>query len=150
MERPLLYFVAGFTGEDAALDVLQEVWLRAFRDFAKLADPRRLRPWLYRIARGTAIDRLRKSRADSRRDLLYAAEAGAAGEEPDFGPDDAAAVHRALDTLDLPHREVLVLHFLEGLPLAEIAEVVGCPEGTVKSRLFHAKRALRAALGGPE
>ncbi|MFO0984386.1 MAG: sigma factor-like helix-turn-helix DNA-binding protein [Planctomycetota bacterium] len=51
-----------------------------------------------------------------------------------------------LGAIDLKHREVLVLHFLEDLSLEEVAAIVGCPIGTVKSRLFHAKRALQAVL----
>jgi RNA polymerase sigma-70 factor (ECF subfamily) len=149
MERPLLYFVAKLAGEASALDVLQEVWLKAFRTINRLAEPKRLRPWLYRLARGLAIDRVRKARADARREHERAQEVESAGAEPTFGADDAAAIHRALDTLPLPLREVLVLHFLEELPLAEVAAVVGCPEGTVKSRLYQAKRTLRTVLGGP-
>jgi RNA polymerase sigma-70 factor, ECF subfamily len=149
MERPLLYFVAKLAGEGVALDVLQEVWLQAFRTIDRLAEPRRLRAWLYRLAHGLAIDRVRKERADARREHEHARAAEVAGDEPTFDADDAAAIHRALDALPLAFRDVLVLHFLEELPLAEVAAVVGCPEGTVKSRLHHAKRALRKVLGGP-
>ena len=53
---------------------------------------------------------------------------------------------KALDKLPLPHKEVLTLHFLEDFPLKTIAEIIGVPEGTVKSRLFAAKQTLRAAL----
>src|SRR4051794_10682457 len=52
----------------------------------------------------------------------------------------------ALDQLELKHREVLVLHFLEDFSIAEIAQVIGCPEGTVKSRIHHAKRAMKEIL----
>ena len=52
----------------------------------------------------------------------------------------------ALSKLSLAHREVLTLYFLEDAPVEEIAAVLDVPEGTVKSRLFHAKRALRAAI----
>ena len=149
MERPLMYFVTKMIGEqDAALDVLQEVWLKAFRTIGRLEKPWQLRPWLYQLARGLAIDRVRKERADIRREQEYAAEPAVWTDEPTFGIDEADAVHRALDTLDLKHREVLVLHFLEDLSVSEVAAIVGCPEGTVKSRLYHAKKALRAALGG--
>jgi RNA polymerase sigma-70 factor (ECF subfamily) len=51
-----------------------------------------------------------------------------------------------LDQLELSHREVIVLQFLEDMSIAEIAEVLDCPQGTVKSRLHYAKRALREAL----
>jgi RNA polymerase sigma-70 factor (ECF subfamily) len=57
-------------------------------------------------------------------------------------------VHQALGEIGVRHREVLVLHFIEDLSIAEIASVVGCSEGTVKSRLHYAKRAMKAILKG--
>ena len=69
-------------------------------------------------------------------------------EEPSFADEDAAAIHQALSQIGLRHREVLVLHFLEDLSIAEIAEVVGCSEGTVKSRMHYAKRAMKEILSG--
>jgi RNA polymerase sigma-70 factor (ECF subfamily) len=63
-----------------------------------------------------------------------------------FAPEDAQQVHQALSRLPLPFREVLTLHFLEEMPVQDVAEVIGIPPGTVKSRLFHAKRALRDLL----
>ena len=67
-------------------------------------------------------------------------------DEPRFNAEDAAALHCSLATLDVRHREVLVLHFLEDMPVDQVAAVVGCPPGTVKSRIYHAKRALKEAL----
>jgi len=149
MERPLMYFVAKLIGDqDAALDVLQEVWLKTFRTIGRLAKPQQLRPWLYQLARGLAIDRVRKDRADTRREQEHAADPTVWTDEPIFGVEEADAVHRALDALDLKYREVLVLHFLEELSVSEVAVIVNCPEGTVKSRLYHAKKVLRSALGG--
>ena len=55
-------------------------------------------------------------------------------------------MHRALRQIPVAFREVLTLHFLEDMSVAETAAVIGIPPGTVKSRLFHAKRALRDAL----
>jgi RNA polymerase sigma-70 factor (ECF subfamily) len=61
MERPLLYYAASLTGsQDSGLDVLQDAWLKSFRDIHKLKDPGSLRPWLYAIVRGIAIDRIRQ------------------------------------------------------------------------------------------
>jgi RNA polymerase sigma-70 factor, ECF subfamily len=149
MERPLMYFVAKLIGDqDAALDVLQEVWLKTFRTIGRLTKPQQLRPWLYQLARGLAIDRVRKGRADTRREQEYAADPTVWTDEPIFRVEEADAVHRALDVLDLKYREVLVLHFLEELSVSEVAAIIDCPEGTVKSRLYHAKKALRSTLGG--
>src|SRR6202142_1729889 len=60
MDRPLLYYAASLTGgTDSALDVLQEVWIKAFRGIRKLKDPGSLRSWLYSITHGIAVDRIR-------------------------------------------------------------------------------------------
>jgi RNA polymerase sigma-70 factor (ECF subfamily) len=147
MEQPLLYYIARLLGDqDRAFDVLQEVWLTAFRSIRGLGQPAALRTWLYRIAHGRVVDRLRQEASRDRAEKARAEASPEAGEEPGFGPDAAAAVHRALGEIDWRHREVLVLHFLEDLSVAETAAVVGCPEGTVKSRLYHAKRALKDVL----
>jgi RNA polymerase sigma-70 factor (ECF subfamily) len=153
MERPLFYFVLKLLGdEDAALDVLQEVWFKVFRTIGGLRAPEALRAWLYRVARGTALNRVRDaaSRSDSEEPLGDGDDEGrdAATAGAGFGPDQVIEVHRALDRLDRRHREVLVLLFLEGLTVAEIAAIVGAPPGTVKSRVHHAKKALRALLEG--
>lgn len=58
----------------------------------------------------------------------------------------AEQVHRALGQLSLPHREVITLFFLEEMPIEEIAQVLGIPAGTIKSRLHYAKAALKEAL----
>ena len=150
MERPLLYFARSIVRDDeTALDVLQGVWMTAFRDLRRLDEPAALRSWLYRITRGRAVDHVRRdvARAATERSLAAdAEEAVAPHEEPRFDAEDAAALHRALAALDVRHREVLVLHFLEDLPVDEVAKVVDCPPGTVKSRIHYAKRALKEAL----
>ena len=64
----------------------------------------------------------------------------------DFSPEDGQRIHAALDELALEHREVLLLRFLEDMAYEDIAAVTGCQMGTVKSRLYYAKRALRGML----
>lgn len=146
MERPLLYYAARLLGsEERALDALQDTWIRVFREIRRLKDPGSLRPWLYRIAYGTVIDRIRKDASRRRAEDLHT-EAFTETAEPDFEDVDAAAIHAALGEIDLQHREVLVLHFLEDFSVAEIAGVIGCPEGTVKSRIHHAKKAMKEIL----
>ena len=149
-ERPLAYFVTKMIGDqDAAWDVLQLVWIRAFRQIKRLQHPEQVRPWLYGIAHGLAVDHLRK------RDSLRRIEREYAEEHPEemdakatFSDEEIAAVHQALDHLDLRLREVLTLYFLEELSIAEVAAIVGVPAGTVKSRLYHARQALRERLKG--
>jgi RNA polymerase sigma-70 factor (ECF subfamily) len=150
MERPLLYFARSIVHDDeAALDVLQAVWMTAFRQLRRLDEPAALRSWLYRVTRGHAVDHVRRdvARTSAERALAEEAEEVATPcEGPRFDAEDAAALHRALGTLDVRHREVLVLHFLEDMSVDEVASVVGCPPGTVKSRIYHAKRTLKEAL----
>jgi len=150
MERPLLYFAQKLLrDEDRALDVLQEVWLKAFRAIRRLDRPRQLRAWLYQMTHSFAIDRMRKDVAQNAREKRHTFENAGKSDnspEPTFSADEAEALHLALDQLELAHREVLVLHFLEDLSIAEVASIVKCPEGTVKSRIHHAKRALRSIL----
>jgi len=95
MEPPLLYYALKLTGSrDAALDVLQEVWIRSFRGIRKLKDPAAIRPWLYRIVHGISIDYLRRMRlkAVSENGEVEIREIAV---DESFGTDDAAAVHQA-------------------------------------------------------
>jgi RNA polymerase sigma-70 factor (ECF subfamily) len=146
MERPLLYYVAKLTGsEESALDVLQEVWIRAFRGIHKLKEPGALRAWLYRIAHGIAVDRIRSNSSRERAEETHS-EAFQEAVDPSFAEEDSVAVHQALNELEPDQREVLVLHFLEEFSLAEISGIIGRPEGTVKSRLHYARKAMKTIL----
>jgi len=148
MERPLLYYAASLTGnQDAALDVLQEVWLKVVRGIRKLKDPGSLRPWLYSITHGAAVDRIRRDYAREKVEGVQLDDFDQAA-EPSFANEDAAAIHQALAQIGVKHREVLVLHFLQDLSIDEIASVVGCSPGTVKSRLHYAKQAMKEILQG--
>jgi RNA polymerase sigma-70 factor (ECF subfamily) len=149
MERPLLYYATKLTGNaEMAVDVLQDVWVKVFRGIRGLRNPASLRPWLYRITHGLAVDHLRRH-ASSRKRAKDAHVAGIqeAG-DVSFTGDDANAIHDALNDLEPKHREVLVLYFLEDFSLADIAAVVGCSEGTVKSRIHYAKRTMKEILAG--
>jgi RNA polymerase sigma-70 factor (ECF subfamily) len=133
MERPLLYYAASLTGNpDSGLDVLQEVWIKA---------------WLYTITHGIAVDRIRRNSSRERAETVEL-ENFQEAEELSFSEEDAAEIHQALSEIGLKHREVLVLHFLDDLSIVEIAKVVGCSEGTVKSRMHYAKRAMKGILSG--
>jgi len=127
--------------------VLQDAWIKAFRGIHKLKDPGLLRPWLYAIVHGIAIDRIRQRYSREKAEQVQLDDFQEA-DEPSFAEEDAAAVHQALGEIGVRHREVLVLHFLKDLSIAEIAAIVGCSEGTVKSRLHYAKRAMKGILEG--
>jgi RNA polymerase sigma-70 factor, ECF subfamily len=148
MERPLLYYATCLTGnEDAALDVLQDVWLKVVRGILRLKDPGSLKPWLYAITHGVAVDRIRR---DYKRDKAEQKQLDDALniDEPSFDEEEATVIRNALSRLGVKHREVLVLHFLQDLSIVDIANVVGCSEGTVKSRIHYAKRQLKQILEG--
>jgi RNA polymerase sigma-70 factor (ECF subfamily) len=141
----LRYFLRKMlSSADGAEDALQDVWLDVLRHLPRLADPQALVAWLYRIARDQAFGRLRKrGRAEQPLDEARVIDES---EESDFSPEDAARIHAALDELPAEQREVLVLRFLEEMSYEEIARVVGCQLGTVRSRIHYGKRALRKAL----
>jgi RNA polymerase sigma-70 factor (ECF subfamily) len=128
-------------------DVLQEVWLTVFRGLPRLRQPGALAAWLFRIARNAALAEHRRDRALAGLEPEPAA-AAAADNEPDFTPQDVAWMRACLEGLSPLHREVLVLRFFEGLSYEDIADVVGSPLGTVRSRIHNAKRALRQAMRG--
>lgn len=127
----------------AAEDALQEVWLDVFRSVGKLIDLGAFPAWVYRIARDRSARQLRQRRAPPSEfdDTKYADMP-----EDTFAAEEAERIHAALDELVPEQREVLVLRFLEDMAYDDIARVVGCPLGTVRSRLHYAKHALRTIL----
>ncbi len=145
-ERQIFYYIRGLVNEEQdTWDVLQETWLRVVRDIGTLRDPKALATWLYTIARHRAFIHIRSTIRDRQRlECEDSLESVAADE--DFSFEDADAINSALGKLTLAHREVLILFFMEDLSIDEIAEVLGSPTGTIKSRLHFAKRALRAVL----
>ena len=130
---------------DRADDLLQEVWIDVFRQLPRLHEAGAFTPWIYKIARGrAALEVRRNGRVPPAVELPEVA--AEAQQEPDFAPEDAARIHSALDELPTDQREVLVLRFLEELSYEDIGEVVGCPLGTVRSRIYYAKAALQRLL----
>ena len=126
-------------------DALQDAWLDVFRNLPRLLDAGAFRAWLFRIARNRVYRTLRKRRIDV--DTTDPDDVSTASDNaPGSSEIDVEQVHRALDRLAPAHREVLVLRFLDGLSYEEIASVVGCPLGTVRSRIHNAKRTLRRTL----
>jgi RNA polymerase sigma-70 factor (ECF subfamily) len=138
----LVYFVRRLLGDDCPVDdVLQDVWLAVLGRLPRLRSPAAFRVWLYRIARNQVCTALRRRRQWA--DLPEDGPAAPADDEPAFAPEQAGLIHVCLGRLTPAHREVLVLRFIEGMTYEQMAEVVGCPVGTVRSRLHHAKWALR-------
>ncbi|HLZ68681.1 MAG TPA: sigma-70 family RNA polymerase sigma factor [Dehalococcoidia bacterium] len=136
-----------------AEDAAQEAFLKAWQALPRFRAGAPLRPWLLRIVANEA--RNRRSAASRRGRLaLRAAELPAAGEDPPSSEDAALAAERraalleALNGLRPEERLVIAHRYLFELSEAEMAEALGCPRGTVKSRLSRALARLRARLGG--
>ncbi len=149
---PLAYRVArGVLRNTAdAEDVAQEALLRAYREFDRLRDRNRFRAWLVRIAFRLALDRLRSGKRREQRDTLWS--------QPEHQPRTATAediaasnefqahLENALTELPEKLRLVLLLAAMEGHTIEEIASMVGISTGTVKSRIFYARRQLAEKL----
>jgi RNA polymerase sigma-70 factor (ECF subfamily) len=129
---------------DRADDATQDLWMDVFRSIPKLRDATSFAAWLYRLARDRAYRELRKSKPLSK--SLDEVDPSDKMDEDEFSADDAAAVHAGLDRLAPEHREVLMLRFVESMSYQQVAVVVGCELGTVRSRIHYAKRALRRLL----
>lgn len=149
----LLFYLRRLLGparEADAEDLRQEIWLIVLRKLRSLDEPAAFRTWLYRVARHRAISFLRRQRAELPLDALGASAEPIAPDvdeaEPGFTADEAHAVYLALDRLSPTHREVLTLRFLGDLSYEQVANVLGCRVGTVRSRIHYAKAALRAAI----
>lgn len=132
-------------GEDAVDEAFCDVWRNA-ANYQHIDDGDR---WLRRIVRNKAIDQLRKRREVLAEDpwQLGTSDAGQIEASPfdaACAADDAAVLRRALGRLSPEQREAVWLCYYEELSLKEIAIIAGCPENTVKTRLFHARQKLRA------
>jgi RNA polymerase sigma-70 factor, ECF subfamily len=130
---------------DHADDAVQTALLTAWREIRALRDPDLFEPWLHRILTNACYAEARRRRRWSESIRLLPVE-------PVHGSDDYLTVEtrdqleRAFRRLTVEQRAVLVFHHYLGLPLPEVAQRLGLPLGTVKSRMHHAKRAVRAGL----
>jgi RNA polymerase sigma-70 factor (ECF subfamily) len=140
-------FVVHLTRGDRihAQDVVQETLLRAWRNPRVLAqEDGSARGWLFTVARRIVIDDWRSSKARPEQPMADVPER--ATQDPTAGVADRQVVLAALRTLSQEHREVLLECYYRGSSVAEAAERLGVPPGTVKSRTHYALRALKLAL----
>lgn len=143
--------------EDAA-DLTQEAFIKAFRSINKFKGKSSFFTWVYRIAVNTTISHLKKNRFRRFFSFDTIQEEGASSEVLDllsskvtsektvFLKELQEKLNEALQTLSIPHRTVIILHEIEGLSHQEIARIVDCSEGTVRSRLHYAKQQLQVLL----
>lgn len=138
---------------DDANDALQEAFVKAFQALARFDTKRPFGPWFFQILRNQCRDMLRSRKARFRVEVV---DDGLLDNQGDDGPGGARRsreraeasqlLWRALEELPDDTREILVLKELQGFRYQEIAGILDIPEGTVASRLFHARKALKDAL----
>jgi RNA polymerase sigma-70 factor (ECF subfamily) len=130
---------------ERAQDAVQQAFLLAWRELPRLRDPERFGPWLHRLLVNACYEELRRHRRWSTRITVLPVD-GPGGPDSTVSVDDRDTLDRAFRRLSPEHRAVFVLHHHAGHPLADIADIVGVPLGTVKSRLHFATSSLRAAI----
>lgn len=136
---------------DDALDLSQEAFVRAYRSIGKYNTRYRFFTWLYRILRNLCLNHLRNNRR--RAEILQEAGDSVTGKNPEnpsllVERDEVKeAVWSALSDLKAHEREIIILRDFQELSYREISDALDCPLGTVMSRLFHARKALKDKLG---
>jgi RNA polymerase sigma-70 factor, ECF subfamily len=132
--------------EDAAYDVLQESWLAILRGLRRLQDAAAFHGWAYRIVTNKSRDWVR--RESRRHGLATTLEEQLASDQRQATAQDqrARSVREAVECLSGPDRAILALRYEEEFTTAEIAEILAIPEGSVKSRLHHARGRLREIM----
>ena len=132
-------------------DVFQETLLHAWRSLGHLRDRSKTKAWLVSIARNRCRDfqksaKRREKPTEDRTLETYVNRTGRAVR----GGQEAGQTAQAVRRVSLTQRQTAELFYVEGLTIAQIARRLGRPEGTIKSRLFHARSALRRSLGASE
>lgn len=147
-ERRVYNYLLRILGNrEDALDLTQDVFLKAYQNLRKLDDPSRFAPWLYRIAHNEAFSLFRKRRPESADELPEQADAAVTiGGTGVFPVELSLAVSRALERLSADQRETVLLKIYQGFKFEEIAGIVGAPVSTVKSRLYAALELLKEDL----
>lgn len=145
--RAVFSVARSMTGDrELAADVVQQTFLKAWRAAATFDGRRELAPWLYTIARRTAIDAMRTERRPTQGG--HAPEVDGVVEPVSFERTwETYEVRRAIDRLSEAERRIVELSHRGGLTHEQIATQLNLPLGTVKSRLHRAHRRLAAALG---
>ena len=130
---------------DRADDAVQQTLVAMWQELPSLRDPDRFEGWTYRLVVRFCLREGRRARRAGIREIPMDETTPSRADA--FADSDLRdMLSRALANLSIDHRTVVVLHHYSGLPLTEIADILGVPYGTVGSRLHHAIKALRAAI----
>jgi RNA polymerase sigma-70 factor (family 1) len=137
--------------DESAEDAAQEAFIKVYRNISRFEERSSLYTWMYRITVNIALNKLKR---DKFRQMVPLGDMIRRDRSPRSDPARAAIgseivdrVREAVETLPDKQRAVFTLKFYEGMSHKEIAEVVGCSEGTSKANYFHAIRKLRKLLG---
>lgn len=133
--------------EEPARDAVQDAWAAICRGWVGLNDPAKFPAWAFGILHRKCADQIRRAQTGRAREAVMNGH-----DAPSSGgaPEDRISIDQALGLLSPDHRAAAILFFGEGLTLAEIASATGVPLGTAKSRIFHARRQMKAALEGED
>lgn len=145
-----LSYLKGLLDEATAWDIQQDVWLSVYLKISELIKPTRFKTWLYRLTHNKAIDYLRwkQKRFDLKESITSELGDRISKISLDvlFEEDNTQEIKAILQKLPTNQREVILLNYWEGMSYKEIAMIVGCPVGTVRSRIYHAKQKLKEML----
>lgn len=141
--RVFSYLLRLVRNREDALDLSQDVFLKAYQNLAKLENPDRFGPWLYRIAHNEAFSMLRRQQPQNE---LPPESAPKPARFRMYPVELSVAVEGALNRLSADQREAVVLKIYQGFKFDEMAEVLDCPVSTVKSRLYTALDLLKETL----
>ena len=137
--------------QDAACDLLQDVFLRLYRFAERIDINRPLEPWLYRMTTNLTYTWVKRNNRwmHSLEDVAEWVVGTGKNMPHEVAEqrDDWDQVQKAVSTLPLPQRVVIVLYYLNDLSLGEISDILEVPEGTIKSRLYYGRLALKKSLG---
>jgi RNA polymerase sigma-70 factor (ECF subfamily) len=142
-KRVFNYLLRLVREREDALDLSQDVFLKAYQNLGKLEDPARFGPWLFRIAHNEAFSHFRKRRPE---DELPPESAPEPSRFRMYPAELSLAVESALDRLSADQREAVVLKIYQGFKFEEMAAALDCPVSTVKSRLYTALDLLKETL----
>lgn len=139
------YFIAlGFVGDpDDALDLSQTAFIKAYKSLPQFDHSRPFLPWFYTILKNLCVNFNKRRRRNLTAPLEVVDESTAS---PGHREDIEEIIWEAISKLPDPEREVIILKYFQDLSYKEMAEIVGCPIGTIMSRLYYARKKLKEDL----
>jgi len=145
------YFVAlGFLGShDSAMELSQEAFIRAYRNFSKFDKKRKFFTWYYKILKNLCLNFLRDNKNHKRENYLELSTKELIQKSPEQELEEkeiTEKLYSALDSLNEIEREILILREFEGMSYRDISELLNIPEGTVMSRLYYTRKKLSSLM----